>query len=68
MVISNCGCFIKGMYKGASPDSILTSFTDQDGCVIYMESKTIVHLYELLKFDAERRNYWKYISKEDEDV
>jgi hypothetical protein len=55
MKINGEGIQIIGMYKSAMPGRFFTAFTDNDGARIYIDTETLVHLYELVKFDLEHR-------------
>lgn len=55
MRITSNGVHIGGMYKRAFPGQYTTTFVDYDGVAIEIDTKTIVCLYELVKFDLERR-------------
>jgi len=45
-------------YRGASPGIDFSSFTDEDGATLLIDTATLVRMYELCKFDLERRHGW----------
>lgn len=45
-------------YQGASPGIDFSSFTDKDGATLLIDAATLVRMYELCKFDLERRHGW----------
>lgn len=61
MKITDRGVVFEGMYRGASPSTGYCSFTDQDGATFLIEAATLVRMYEIVKFDLERRNGWDYV-------
>lgn len=46
-------------YVTGCPDYTFSSFTDSDGARLVINSKTLIKMYELLKFDLERRGLWE---------
>ena len=54
MKVYDKGVIISGMYRTASPGTDVTVFTDSDGARVFIDTKTLVYLYELAKFDLER--------------
>jgi len=61
MKITDRGVVFEGMYRSANPSTGYCSFTDQDGATILIEAATIVRMYEIIKFDLERRGGWKQV-------
>ncbi len=45
-------------YQWASPGIDFSSFTDKDGATLLIDTDTLVRMYELCKFDLERRGGW----------
>ena len=45
-------------YILASPGAQVSTFTDSDGATLRIDTLTLVRMYELCKFDLERRNLW----------
>lgn len=45
-------------YRSASPGVYLSTFTDAEGATLLIDTATLVRMYELCKFDLERRNGW----------
>lgn len=45
-------------YRSASPGEYVSTFTDSDGATLLIDTVTLVRMYELCKFDLERRNGW----------
>lgn len=48
-------------YQSASPGIGFSSFTDKDGATLIIDTATLVRMYELCKFDLERRNVWNAV-------
>ncbi len=69
MQITNKGVFFED-YVSASPSTGYCSFNDKDGTTLLIPATTLVKMYELVKFDLERRGGWDtVISKlENENV
>lgn len=57
MKITNNGALFAD-YRSASPGVDLSSFTDRDGATLLIDTATLVRMYELCKFDLERRGGW----------
>jgi hypothetical protein len=45
-------------YVSASPDGILSGFIDRDGAVLWIPTATLIKMYELVRFDLERKGGW----------
>ena len=45
-------------YRSASPGIGVSAFTDCDGATLLIDTATLARMYELCKFDLERRNGW----------
>lgn len=45
-------------YRWASPGVELSSFTDNDGATLVIDTAALIRMYELCKLDLERRNGW----------
>jgi hypothetical protein len=45
-------------YRSASPGVQMSSFTDADGATLHIDTATLVQMYELVKFDLQRRSGW----------
>ena len=45
-------------YVSASPASTISAFTDRDGATLLIDTATLVRMYELVRFDLERRGGW----------
>ena len=45
-------------YRSASPSVYMSTFTDYEGATLLIDTATLVKMYELCKFDLERRNGW----------
>lgn len=45
-------------YRSASPGVFLSSFTDAEGATLLIDTAILVRMYELCKFDLERRSGW----------
>lgn len=48
-------------YRTAAPGTHLSSFTDGDGGTLLISTQTLVRMYELVKFDLEKRNCWQIV-------
>lgn len=57
MLITRSGVTFSG-YQSASPGSMVSSFTDEHGASLLIDTATLVRMYELVKFDLERRGGW----------
>lgn len=51
-------------YGAASPGTYLSSFTDGDGGTLLISTPALIRMYELVKFDLERRNCWQIVMEE----
>ena len=51
-------------YNGASPSTGYCSFTDKDGATLLIKAATLVRMYEIVKFDLERRHGWEAVIAE----
>lgn len=45
-------------YRGASPGFPYSAFRDHDGATLLIDTATLVRMYDLCKFDLERRGLW----------
>ena len=45
-------------YVSACPSPTICSFTDRDGATLLIDTPTLVRMYELVRFDLERRGGW----------
>lgn len=45
-------------YVSASPSATVCAFDDRDGATLLIDTPTLVRMYELVKFDLERRGGW----------
>lgn len=57
MKIASTGVYFDN-YVNASPSSYTCAFTDRDGATLLIDAATLVRMYELVKFDLERRGGW----------
>jgi hypothetical protein len=57
MQVTDKGVFFTD-YRSASPGVGVSSFTDRDGATLFIDTGTLVRMYELCKFDLERRGGW----------
>lgn len=57
MKITSTGVYFDG-YVNASPSSATCAFTDRDGATLLIDTATLVRMYELVRFDLERRGGW----------
>ena len=60
MNITNNGVFFRD-YVTASSGSHISTFTDKDGARLCIDTTTLIHMYELVKFDLERSNEWNSV-------
>lgn len=51
-------------YRGANPSTGYCSFTDKDGATLLIKTTTLVRMYEVVKFDLERRCGWQQVMSE----
>lgn len=63
MKITERGIIFEG-YRGASPSTGYCSFTDRDGATLLIEATTVIRMYEIIKFDLERRGGWQAVISE----
>lgn len=64
MKITDRGVVFEGCYRSANPSTGFCSFTDKDGATLLIEASTIVRMYEIVKFDLERRGGWGQVLEE----
>jgi hypothetical protein len=67
MKITDRGLVFEG-YRCASPSTGYCSFTDKGGATLLIEATTLVKMYELVKFDLERRGGWQAVMSELENL
>ena len=58
MKITSNGVMFEGQYTSASPSPGVCRFVDRDGASLLIEARTLVAMYELVRFDLERRGGW----------
>lgn len=63
MKLTERGVVFEG-YRSANPSTGYCSFTDHDGATLLIEATTIVRMYEIIKFDLERRGGWQAVMSE----
>lgn len=63
MKITDRGVFFED-YLGCSPSTGVCSFTDIEGATLLIQATTLVKMYEIVKFDLERRNGWNFVMAE----
>ena len=63
MKITDKGLTIED-YQSANPNQYYSTFTDVDGARFSIKTTTLVKMYELVKFDLERRNGWNFVMDE----
>ncbi len=54
-------------YKAASPSTGYCLFVDVDGAKFLIKAETIVNMYNLIKFDLERRSGWEEVMQRVEE-
>jgi hypothetical protein len=62
MQVTDKGVFFTD-YRSASPGVDVSSFTDRDGATLLIGTDALVRMYELCKFDLERRGGWAAVMK-----
>jgi hypothetical protein len=45
-------------YIKAHPNCYTSTFTDKDGATLIINTTTLIHMYELCKFELTRRGEW----------
>lgn len=60
MKITNNGVIFTD-YQRASPGTITSSFTDRDGATLLIDTGTLIRMYDLCKFDLERKGAWSSV-------
>lgn len=51
-------------YVSANPNQYYSTFTDSEGATISIKTTTLCRMYELVKFDLQRRNGWEFVLEE----
>lgn len=51
-------------YVSANPNQYYSTFTDDEGATIRIKTSTLCRMYELVKFDLQRRNGWEFVLEE----
>jgi len=67
MKLTERGVVFEG-YRSANPSTGYCSFTDRDGATLLIEATTVVRMYEIIKFDLERRGGWQAVISELENT
>jgi hypothetical protein len=57
MEITNKGVVFES-YRSVNPSEGYSCFTDEDGAKLLIKTTTLVKMYEIVKYDLERRNGW----------
>lgn len=57
MKITSTGVYFDS-YVGASIAPTVCAFDDRDGATLLIDAATLVRMYELVRFDLERRGGW----------
>lgn len=63
MQLTSQGIFFED-YKLASPCTGYSRFTDKDGATLLIRTTTLIRMYEIVKYDLERRDLWDFILEE----
>lgn len=66
MKITSTGVYFDG-YVSASPSETICAFTDRDGATLLIDTAALVRMYELVRFDLERRGGWAGVMARVED-